>query len=163
MYTVLAVVNLAFYYTSKMNNQNYSVRRTINNQIFSYSFRSMTVFILWLYISYICLFLIWWVLGAIINPEKFLPYATTSISFISYIVYKYNNIREFYKELEKVVIGEVTKQMVKLQKKVTKGIFNTESSADDDGDEEDISTLVRRSGRELFLLTFVKAFGKDVT
>ena len=52
----------------------------------------MWVFVLlscYIAISYFCLGLVWLVLGAIVNPGAFLPYATSAATFITVVSSKY--------------------------------------------------------------------------
>jgi hypothetical protein len=53
-------------------------------------------FVMYIIFCMISLGLIWAVLGAIINPTKFLPYAAASITFINTIMTKYTATKKKY-------------------------------------------------------------------
>ena len=63
---------------------------------------SMTVFTV-LYTAYLSLILVWSILGAILNPAKFLPTAAGSAVFITFCVFIFAKLRQIEKTLKDVV------------------------------------------------------------
>jgi hypothetical protein len=56
------------------------------------SFLLMRFFVFSCYPAYIMLVFIWWVLGAVLNPEKMLPYAVMIGTFVSFVYAKVNDM-----------------------------------------------------------------------
>ncbi len=50
------------------------------------------IFSIFVAISYLSLVVVWLILGAIVNPEAFLPYATSVSAFITLILQKYKYV-----------------------------------------------------------------------
>ena len=77
--------------------------------------------IIWLYWIFGVLAVVWSILGAIMNPAKFLPYAAAAVTLMVFIRAKYNNIQAFqdqiYKKLDEVI---QKKFMAKLEKTLEK-------------------------------------------
>lgn len=55
---------------------------------------TIVLFSLFIAIAYMILGLVWLVLGAIVSPTVFLPYATAASTFITVISTKYREITE---------------------------------------------------------------------
>lgn len=77
---------------------------------------------LWVFGSYIALAMVWMVLGAVINPTAFLPYAAGASTFVTVITTKYNEfmnlaengmkkVIEFIKGLTSTQLNEMLKKM----------------------------------------------------
>ena len=47
-----------------------------------------------MYIGYICLVALWMVLGAILNPNKFLPFAAAVGTFVLFIATKFKEVND---------------------------------------------------------------------
>ena len=86
-------------------------------------------FFVFCYSSYIGLVTIWLILGAIINPNNFLVYATTSLTFVTFVVTKYNQFKNLSKNGFKIVsdmvfsslqvqLSSIAEVMIKDMKKV---------------------------------------------
>lgn len=50
------------------------------------------LFLFVMYIGYICLVALWMVLGAILNPNKFLPFAAAVGTFVLFIATKFKQV-----------------------------------------------------------------------
>ncbi len=53
-----------------------------------------------IYVSYVCLVALWMVLGAILNPNKFLPFATSVATFLLFLVSKIQAMTDLINNLE---------------------------------------------------------------
>ncbi len=60
-------------------------------------------FILLCYFSYIGTVVVWLILGAIINPDNFLVYASASLTFVTFIVSKYTFFKEIFRDGTKAI------------------------------------------------------------
>ena len=53
----------------------------------------------------------WWIIGAIISPERFLPFATTSAVIITFISTMYSKLKRLHKSLQDAANESVTEQI----------------------------------------------------
>lgn len=60
-----------------------------------------------LYFGYIGLLLTWLLLGAFINPNAFLPFASAAATFITFVVAKYNSFKQLISQGTKAVMAYV--------------------------------------------------------
>ena len=99
-----------------------------------------------MYIAYISVMLGWWILGAIITSEKFLPFVTTASMMFIFIISKYSRLKKLHKGLQEAVSETVTEQIrVTLIEGVNKNKENIEKKA-----------------KEVSLNVAGKVFGKSV-
>ena len=99
-----------------------------------------------MYIAYISVMLGWWILGAIITPEKFLPFATTASVIFIFVISTYSRLKKLHKGLQEAVSETVTEQIrVTLIEGVNKNKENIEKKA-----------------KEVSLNVAGKVFGKSV-
>jgi hypothetical protein len=61
--------------------------------------------------GYIIIGLAWCILGAILNPEVFLPYAAASLTFITFIITKVTVAVKMWKEILREIVGILTGRM----------------------------------------------------
>ena len=72
----------------------------------------------------------WWILGAIITPEKFLPFATTAAVILVFVTSMYSRLKKLHKGLQEAVSGAVTEQIrATLLEGVNKNKENIEKKA----------------------------------
>lgn len=75
-------------------------------------------FFILIYGGYIGLVCIWLILGAIINPNTFLVYATSAITFITFTIAKYQEYKTFasdgYKKVQFLVQNVFANQLKKI-------------------------------------------------
>ena len=71
-----------------------------------------------IYGAYVGLICIWLILGAIINPNTFLVYATSAITFVTFVVAKYQEYKtlaeEGFKKVQELVQNVFSNQMKKI-------------------------------------------------
>ena len=60
---------------------------------------------------YVVVGLCWCILGAVLNPEVFLPYAAAAVTFISFCVFKVTNAIQTWKDMLREIIELVTVKM----------------------------------------------------
>ena len=78
--------------------------------------------LLFIYVSYISLVIIWTLLGAIINPNYFLPYATAALTFLSFTGSKLKSFQDkikngkaaILKYIDKTYSGFINKILMKM-------------------------------------------------
>ena len=78
--------------------------------------------LLFIYVSYISLVITWTLLGAIINPNYFLPYATATLTFISFTATKFKSLKDKIKNgkasilqyFDKAYSGFVNNMLIKM-------------------------------------------------
>ena len=63
------------------------------------------------YVAYISVILLWCILGAILNPEKFLPIATGAMVILVFLVLMYSKLSYIDKTLKEVVSNVVNEQL----------------------------------------------------
>ena len=103
---IVGLVELICHYaTGAQDNGKYIVTRSWLRWTTTLLFYfNMTIFAL-LYVAYISLILVWWILGAILNPQKFLPSAVGSGVFITFWIYIFNRV----KRIEAILTESVSK------------------------------------------------------
>jgi hypothetical protein len=74
------------------------------------------------YFGYIGLLGTWWLLGAIISPSAFLPYASGAITFLTFVKGKYAQFNKIVKKGRQAVLGYMEKFMANIMSKVMKKI-----------------------------------------
>ena len=74
-------------------------------RIMRYAHWIMILIALAIYFGYIGLFLIWAILGAIINPTAFLPYASGAGTFLTFCTAKYNEFKKMFADGKKILLN----------------------------------------------------------
>ena len=64
-----------------------------------------------MYVAYISVILVWWILGAVLNPEKFLPMATGAIVIIGFTAFLYSRLKQIDQTLQEVVNITVNQEL----------------------------------------------------
>ena len=94
---------ICHYATGAKDTGKYIVKRTIFRWMTTSLFYiNITIFVL-IYTACISMILVWWILGAILNPQKFLPTAAGSGVFITFCVVILSKIKMIEKTLQEVV------------------------------------------------------------
>ena len=71
----------------------------------------MIIIFIVIYVAYISVMLGWWILGAIITPEKFLPFATTAAVIFIFVTSMFSRLKKLNKGLQEAVSEAVTEQI----------------------------------------------------
>lgn len=130
----IAFLELSSYYTNGYdNNGKFTIKKTFLKKFVSNTFLLLLAIFTWAYMMMMVLILSWSILGAIINPSKFLPYASASSTFLFFIKSRLSSIEKFvkdvYKELDdiiqKKIMGQLSKNVEKLQLGVGKAVANS--------------------------------------
>lgn len=116
-FTVIAVFSLISYYaTSVQISGTLKVQKTRCKQIIDIVFWVFIIFISAIYISYVNGVLMWFVLGAILNPNEFLQYATAVITFYLFLVTKISYLNQIKDNLNQEISIFVDSQLQQLMR-----------------------------------------------
>jgi hypothetical protein len=104
----VAFVELCSYYTVGYDNAGkFLIMKTLKKKFWQSLFNFLLLVLVWIYFIGITFFISWSILGAIINPSKYLPYASASATLILFIKSKYQSIKDFqnliFKKLDEVI------------------------------------------------------------
>ena len=88
----------------------YRIKRTLPKKIVQFSLWIMIAVYLCLYFAYITIVLVWFMLGAVLNPHKYLPYASATATLLMFIKTKRDYVRSFYQIVKDKVISLVMEQ-----------------------------------------------------
>jgi hypothetical protein len=102
---------ICFFLTQERDTGKYVVSLTWKRWFISSLFWTTLMIFTGLYVSYISIILIWCMLGAILNPEKFLPLATGAFAILFSIFFLYTKLKNINKTLIEVVDDTVTDQL----------------------------------------------------
>ena len=93
VFYLVAIVELGSYYATFFSFEgSIKIEKTRAKRCLSSFFYGYFVLLFVIYISYICLGALWMVLGAILNPSKFLPFATAVGTFVLFVASKFKAI-----------------------------------------------------------------------
>ncbi len=101
IFYVLAIFELMSYYatffsfTGSLKIEKTRCKKCLSGTFYGYF---LTLFVI--YIAYICLVALWMVLGAILNPNKFLPFATAVATFVMFVATKYKALNDLTVNIE---------------------------------------------------------------
>ena len=87
------------------------VSKTLLRQVISIFFWVMLFLFLCMYMAYISVILVWCVLGAVLNPEKFLPLAAGAVVVVVVIFQVYSKLKQIDDTLKEVVDLSVTDEL----------------------------------------------------
>ena len=65
------------------------------------------------YFGYITLVLVWFILGAVLDPDTYLPLAASALAFISFVFTNARNFRSKYQHARKQVAGRIQALLLK--------------------------------------------------
>jgi hypothetical protein len=103
LYFIIGLTELISYYAvGYENNGKFLIKRSRPKKIIQYSFYFFIGVFALIYMMYIVFVLVWWILGAVMNPSKYLPYASASATLIIFIKVKLNRLDSF----EKYIVGK---------------------------------------------------------
>jgi hypothetical protein len=106
------IEQICFFATEQRDTGKYIARYTTPRLIVSMVFWVLIFLYLSIYASYLSVICIWSVLGAVLNPEKFLPVATGAIVIIGVAIYVYVKLRDIDKLFYEVVNTTVNDQLM---------------------------------------------------
>lgn len=102
---------ICFFFTQEKDTGRYRISRTYPRWIVTMLFITISILFLSIYIAYISIILIWSILGAILNPEKFLPIATGSLAIILVMLLIYSRLKLINKTLNEVIDSSINDQL----------------------------------------------------
>ena len=92
-YYISAGIELISYYSTCFENfGRYEVKETRLKRIQRIIYWTFLFILFVAYVPYVIIVLSWCILGAILNPSKFLPYASAALAFVYYVYAKYRQI-----------------------------------------------------------------------
>ncbi|KAL4483285.1 hypothetical protein ABPG72_007927 [Tetrahymena utriculariae] len=68
----------------------------------------IVLIVIYIVFIYLCLVITWLILGAIINPQAFLPYATSAATLVTIVTQKYQQFKQLSEEGYKKLISYIT-------------------------------------------------------
>jgi hypothetical protein len=89
----------------------YPVEKLIQRRIISNAFWLMLIFYIAVYAFYIGVVLVWSILGAVLNPEKFLPTASGAIVIAGAAYILYTRLKNVNKTLTELVLSTVNEHL----------------------------------------------------
>jgi len=102
---------LSFYATGPRDTGKYIVKKSWLKWFFTISFWVILVVFLSLYTAYFSVILVWCVLGAVLNPQKFLPMAVGAVVVIGFSVLLYVTLKKINKSLQGMVGNTVDSEL----------------------------------------------------
>ena len=109
--------------------------------------------------SYFGLVLVWALLGAVINPYKYLPYATGAGTLVFASFYRFSNLQSNREQASKRIHVQITKRLERLLDQRVRAYNKEQDNAQDDAADDTERFLDRRSRSEFFKL--VESTGLD--
>lgn len=101
IFYVLALFELMSYYATFYSfTGSIKIYKTGCKKCLSNSFYTYFVILFVMYVGYICLVALWMVLGAILNPNKFLPFATAVATFVMFVATKVKALNDLTNNIE---------------------------------------------------------------
>ena len=94
---------LSFYATGPRDTGKYIVQKSWIKWFTTILFWVLLLLFIGLYTAYISVILVWCILGAVLNPQKFLPMAVGAVVIIVFAVILYTQLKHVNKGLEKMV------------------------------------------------------------
>ena len=98
-------------------------------RVMRYAHWIMILFFLSLYFGYIGLVLVWAILGAIINPQAFLPYASGAATFLTFCTTKYNQFKKMSTSAETILLTYIEGLFVGIFSEISKKLLLTINTA----------------------------------
>jgi hypothetical protein len=80
---------VSFYAVGYENNGKYLIKRSRFKKLIQYPFYFCIGVCCFIYLMYIVFVLVWWILGAVMNPAKYLPYASASATLVVFVMTKF--------------------------------------------------------------------------
>jgi len=112
VYMFFGLLELIFFFaTSQRDTGKYLVIKTWPRWFISTLFWIMLLLFLGLYVAYLSVICIWSILGAVLNPEKFLPIAAGAVVILGVIIFLYARLTRINKILNDVVNGTVNEEL----------------------------------------------------
>ena len=102
---------VCFFATIDRDTGKYAVSKTWPRWIISSFFWVMVLIFAGFYVAYISVILLWCILGAVLNPEKFLPIATGAMVILVFLGLMYSKLSYIDKTLKEVVSNVVNEQL----------------------------------------------------
>jgi hypothetical protein len=113
LFILVGLIELIFFFaTEQRDTGKYITKYTTPRLIISNIFWVLIFLYLGIYASYLSVICIWSVLGAVLNPERFLPIATGAIVVIGVAIYVFVKIRNIDKLFYEVVNTAVNDQLI---------------------------------------------------
>jgi hypothetical protein len=112
---------MSFYFSGALDTGRYPVRQTKCKRRLVGIFWGLLFFLIAIYSAYLGLALVWALLAAILNPSKFLPYASASATLMTFVKTKISFAIEFIKGLTNMVGETVLKTITEMTKKGMSG------------------------------------------
>ena len=92
---------LSFYATGPRDTGKYVVQKSWIKWFTTILFWVMLLLFIGLYTAYISVILVWCILGAVLNPQKFLPMAVGAVVIIAFAIILYSKLKNINKGLKK--------------------------------------------------------------
>jgi hypothetical protein len=102
---------LSFYATGARDTGKFIVSKSWCKWFSTISFWIMLASMLSVYIAYVSVVLVWCILGAVLNPEKFLPMAVGAVVLIGFWALLYTRVKKVDASLKGVVSGSVDTEL----------------------------------------------------
>ena len=84
-----------------------------------------------MYGFYISVVLVWCILGAVLNPNKFLPLATGAIVIIAFLINLYYKVNNAYYQIRRIVSSDVDQEVCStLAEETSKNAVTSEKNVD---------------------------------
>ena len=104
LFFLTGLIELIWYYaTGARDTGKYIVSRTWQRWIATGSFWIMVLIYIGIYTAYLSMVLVWCILGAVLNPQKFLPFATGAVVIIGFWAMIYSKLKEVDETLKDVI------------------------------------------------------------
>lgn len=125
-----------------------------------FPFHLLTVIFVVVTLSYFGLLLVWALLGAVVNPYKYLPYAAGAGTLVFATFSRYSNLNKLREKATKRIHFQISRRLERLLEQRVRA-FHSEANEDDDENAIDDSErfLDRRSKAEFFKL--IESTGLD--
>ena len=153
IFYVLALFELMSYYATFYSfSGSIKIYKTRCKKCLFTSFYTYFVILFVLYVGYICLVALWMVLGAILNPNKFLPFATAVATFVMFVATKVKALNDLTNNIEDKIQQFVQDELQALISDTMTAVFGN-----DQGSEEMAEGLITGELDKPARLLFQKA------
>ena len=132
IFYLLALFELMSYYATFYTfTGSIKIYKTTCKKVLFTSFYTFFIALFVMYVGYICLVALWMVLGAILNPNKFLPFATAVATFVMFVATKIKALNDLTNNLEDKIQEFVQDELQSLISDTMTAVFGNDQGAEE--------------------------------
>lgn len=148
------IVLINFYLTSLHNTGKYPVVYSCMRKFISSIHQTFLGLFMIFYFALLVLFAVWTLLGAILNPAKFLPYAAGTATVLTTIAHGLSKIKEMkgdlFEGVSKIVDQEISSVLQSVMKSIAKA-----ATGETKAEGEEVTSIFGKSGADQIIGEFI--------